>query len=78
MEAITITRNSIRTEGVMTEQEFLRRIRVLSEHLVDDYYDGKEIDGDVKAIELLCHNFIEIKKMRSEDKRNGNIEGNKI
>ena len=62
----------------MTEQEFLRRIRVLSEHLVDDYYDGKEIDGDVKAIELLCHNFIEIKKMRSEDKRNGNIEGNKI
>ncbi len=60
----------------MTEQEFLRRIRVLSEHLVDDYYDGKEIDGDVKAIELLCHNFIKIKEMRLEDKRN--IEGNKI
>ncbi|KKN05483.1 hypothetical protein LCGC14_1086900 [marine sediment metagenome] len=57
----------------MTEQEFLRRIRVLSEHLVDDYYDGNEIDGDVKAIELLCHNFIEMKEMKEKD-----IEGNKI
>lgn len=55
----------------MIEQEFLRRIRVLSERLVDDYYDGKEIDGDVKAIELLCHNFIEIKKVRLEDESNG-------
>ena len=57
----------------MTEQEFLRRIRVLSEHLVDDYYDRNEIDGDVKAIELLCHNFIEMKEMKEKD-----IEGNKI
>lgn len=46
----------------------MRKIHKLYEHLVDIYQDGEEIDGDVKAIELLCHNFEEIKEMRKEDK----------
>ncbi len=52
----------------MNEQDFLRKIRIISERLINDYYDGKEIEGDVKAIELLCHNFIEIRKMQSQNK----------
>ncbi len=49
---------------------FIKKIHVLIEHLIKIYYDGEEIDGDVKAIELLCHNFIEIKKMKDvEDKK---------
>ena len=36
------------------------------EHLINIYYNGNEINGDVKAIELLCHNFLEIKKMKDK------------
>ncbi len=56
----------------MNEQDFLRKIRIISERLIDDYYNGTEIDGDIRAIELLCHNFIEIRKMKLKDKKNNN------
>ena len=51
----------------MTESIFIKKIHVLIEHLIKIYYDGEEINGDVKAIELLCHNFIEIKKMKEKE-----------
>ena len=50
---------------------FIRKIHILIEHLIKIYYDGEEIGGDAKAIELLCHNFLEIKKMKeNEDNKN--------
>ncbi len=51
----------------MTESVFIRKLHVLIEHLIKIYYDGEEIDGDAKAIELLCHNFIEIKKLKEKE-----------
>lgn len=50
----------------MTESVFIRKMNVLFQKLLDDYYNGKEINGEVKAIELLCHNFLEMKKMSKE------------
>ncbi len=55
----------------MTEHDFLRKIEVIKKRIINDYWDGDDITGDVRAIELLCHNFIEIKKMK--DKENNKI-----
>ena len=51
----------------MTESVFIKKIHALFEHLIDTYHDGDKIDGDVKALKLLCHNFLEIKKMSGYD-----------
>ena len=51
----------------MTESVFIRKIHILIEHLIKIYYDGEEISGDIKAIELLCHNFLEIKRMKEKE-----------
>ena len=56
----------------MTESLFIKKIHVLFDHLIKIYYDGEEIDGDVRTIELLCYNFIEIKKMQLQNKNNLN------
>ena len=61
-------RNTIHTEGKMTEGVLIRKIRVLVDHLIDNYYNGADINGDVKAVEMLCHNFIEIKKLKDVEK----------
>ena len=54
----------------MTENVFIKKIHVLFDHLIKIYYDGEEINGDIKAIELLCHNFSEIKKLKdARDKK---------
>ena len=51
----------------MTESIFIKKINVLFKNLIDNYWDGDEINGDVKAIELLCHNFLEIKKIKDKE-----------
>lgn len=50
----------------MTESVFIRKVNVLFQKLLDNYYNGEEIDEDAKALELLCHNFLEIKKMKDK------------
>ena len=51
----------------MIESVFIKKIHKLFEHLIDTYHDGEKIDGDVKALQLLCHNFLEIKKMKEKE-----------
>ncbi len=57
----------------MTERIFIKKMNVLFQKLLGDYYNGEEIEGNVKAVELLCHNYLEMKEMEKK-----NIEGNKI
>ena len=56
----------------MNEQEFIRKIAVLNTRLLDEYWHGYDLDEDIRAIGLLCHNFLEIKKMKSKDKKINN------
>lgn len=53
----------------MTESVFIRKMNVLFQKLLDDYYNGEDIQEDAKAFELLCHNFLEMKKMSKELKK---------
>ena len=57
----------------MTESIFIKKIHVLFEHLIKIYYDGEEINNDVKAIKLLCHNWEELQKM--EDVKQNKLNG---
>ena len=53
----------------MIEKVFIKRMNTLHEQLLDDYYNGDEMDGSIGAIILLCHNYIELGKMNdSKDK----------
>ena len=54
----------------MTENVFIKKLKVLYEDMLDNYWDGEELDRDVKAVELLCHNFLEMKR-RAHDKKSG-------
>lgn len=53
----------------MTESIFIKKMNVLFQKLLNNYYNGEEVEGDVKAFELLCHNFLEMKKMEKELKK---------
>ena len=53
----------------MIKNVFIKKMRVLYERLIVDYWDGEELVESAKAITLLCHNFIELGKMDdSKDK----------
>lgn len=54
----------------MTENVFIKKLKVLYEGMLDKYYKGEELDRNVKAVELLCHNFLEMKR-RAHDKTSG-------
>ena len=51
----------------MIESVFIKKIHALFRHLIDTYHDGDKIDGDVKALNLLCHNFLELRKMENKE-----------
>ena len=51
----------------MTENVFIKRLKVLYEHLLDDYYNGVELGGSVEALRLLCHNWEELQKMQDKE-----------
>lgn len=52
----------------MTENVFIKKLKVLYDDMLNNYYEGEELDRDAKAFELLCHNFLEMKKMEKEKK----------
>ena len=52
----------------MTENVFIKKLKVLYEDMIDNYWVGEGLDRDVKAVELLCHNFLEMKEMEKEKK----------
>ena len=51
----------------MNSNIFVKRLKVLYDHLLDDFYKGEDLTEDAKAITLLCHNFIELGKMSVKD-----------
>ncbi len=53
----------------MTESVFIKKMNVLFQKLLDNYYNGEKIEGNVKAFELLCHNYLEMKKMDKDLKK---------
>jgi len=67
----------------MTELEFMHRISQEFYYMVDfmmkllklfkdlsEKYDwGDDLNGTVKEMELLCHNFLELRKMWQERKK---------
>lgn len=56
----------------MTEIEFLKKLHHLLQQIDDDWDFGEEINGKAKEMELLCHNFIEVKKMQLDEHGNQN------
>ena len=53
----------------MTENVFIKRLKVLYDNLLDDYYNGVELEGGVKAIKLLCHNWEELQKTQDKEEK---------
>jgi hypothetical protein len=47
------------------------KLHKLFSDLCEKYDWGDELNGTVKEIELLCHNFIEFKKMIGQDNGSG-------
>ena len=54
----------------MTSNIFVKRLKVLYDRLLDDFYKGEKLDESAKAITLLCHNFIELGKMKNVEENN--------
>jgi len=53
----------------VTENVFIKRLKVLYEHLLDDYYNGIELEGSVEAVILLCHNWKELQKIQDKEEK---------
>ena len=53
----------------MTENVFIKRLKVLYRNLLDDYWDGDGLDKSVKAIMLLCHNWEELQKAQDKEEK---------
>lgn len=53
-------------EEPKTEIVFMNRIQKFMKKLQDDFDLGEHLNGEVRRIELLCHNYIELKKMETE------------
>jgi len=51
----------------MNEEIFIKKAHSLVDKMRRDYYMVEDILGDAKALSLLCHNFIELKKMEEKD-----------
>ncbi len=53
----------------MNEGIFVKKAARLMHKIRLDYEMANDIEGDVKALKLLCHNFLEMKKMRGKDEK---------
>ena len=60
----------------MTENIFIKKIKVIYDKLISNYYEGEEIDLDIKAFELLCHNFLYL--YNKEKKKTDNGQRSKV
>ena len=52
----------------MLEETFIKKATRLMHKIRLDYEMANDIEGGVKALYLLCHNWLEIKKMEEENK----------
>ena len=57
----------------MNEEMFIKKAHKLLSRIRYDHDTCEDMTGGVKALYLLCHNWLELKKMEKE-----NLEGNKI
>jgi len=52
----------------MLEEIFVKKATRLMHKIRLDYEMANNIKGDAKALYLLCHNFLELEKMREKNK----------
>lgn len=53
-----------------TEINFIKRFQKITEELEADFYMGLDIKEKTKELELLCHNYIEIRsKINGENNK---------
>ncbi len=58
----------------MNEEMFIKRAHKLLSRIRYDHDTCEDMTGGVKALYLLCHNWLQLEQMKKKE----NIEGNKI
>lgn len=58
----------------MNDEIFVKKAAKLMHKIRLDYDMCKDIEGDAKALELVCHNFIYLRNIKNRKKNNEKTE----